>query len=325
MEHLLLVCEKRMQARMAASALYQHGVIGDETRIDIICVMPMSWWHYKIPSHIPMASIPHTTVPGFTDLAPFPFSRGYGPVEKPGSFSQFDALVSARHRADDQGDYLECSLAECPDPQRQSDPIKAVAERLDTYDQIIIFPDSDHSGWSSAYRWMDKLDAYLQTTGKADSIRAPHRDLRAIWMTGMDSESMFKSYEANTPLDDPRIQRARRFGEAKRVFDYWWFYNSAAVFSKAQQLAGVENLRFVSKYMLMTLHLLGQWGKPVNWGVLLRGMECWAGTGKYITTDFYKRCVPVHSFAAMCYRPDEGQAHVKTDPQGVWAEIGSRS
>jgi len=326
MKKLLLITEKTNQTLMICAGLYEHGVIDANTRIDTVHVMPMSWWHFKIPSHIPMANVPFTDRPGIGDLVDHP-TVAQRPAETNERYlsmlSKFDVKVVPQGFFTDKDGERRVS---CPklefdhNPLIQSDPIKTVAERLDGYDQVIVSPDSDHSGWSSAYRWLDMLDERLKQMGSKSRLPS---DTRAMWLhSGIDPDSVYESYRENTPLSDPRVQQARRFGDAKRVFDYWWLCNSAAVFSKLQKQVDVERPKILSKYELMTLHLLALRNKPISENNLLYGMQNWLGTGKYLPLHDF--CRPsLEGFHSMCLGTREEADQDQSQKDRVWGAIGS--
>ena len=328
MKRLLVVSEKYNQSLMICKSLFEYGVIDEDTLIDSIHVMPMSWWHFKIPSHISMSSIPFSERPLFTDLSPNPNvvdTKDLSPA-RPGLLSRFDCTFCLQDDSIQLNDKRE--VLNRPDlalnsslPGREG-PIKLVADRIDEYDQIILSPDCDGPGVSSLFRWLDFLDHELSERKGALSVYSGPRDIRFLKLNGMDSGSVYQSYQNETPLDDPFISKLRVIGDAKRVFDYWWFYNSAAVFSKIQKHVGVRSTKIISKYELMTLHLLSNWGKPIDANNLMASMDSWLGTGKYEALHCF---IPRKNagFRAQCYKEAINSQSESESKDKVWGQIGT--
>lgn len=314
---------------MICQGLYQHGVIDDNTLIDNICVMGFSWWRFKVPNHISMSNIPFTETPGLNNLEPNPiiFNREkHEPELKQAHLYRFDCQLTHKgHGINNVGHRVleDAQIVSFSDNLDDSDPIAIVADRISNYDEIIIAPDADHTGWSSTYRWLYKLNETLVEKLNSCPLDLLSKNIRSMWLChGLDADSIIKSYDEASSLTDPRVQRARNQGEAKRILDYWWFYNSAAVFSKLQRHVGVESPRIMSKYELMFLHLVKNWGKPVTLGSAINGMDCWVGSGKY-TASHLSHDISINSFAAQCYKPKAGEARINMDRSGTWGEIGS--
>lgn len=332
MKRILLISEKRAQAQAISAALSEHEIINNDSLIDYVFVMPMSWWHYKIPSHISMADIPFSQTPRLENLAPNPTvsSRKYNePDEKSRSnFWLFSLDAKFRHCGYFTGmngeRMLSSSKIISPKSNLTIDTvIPEIASRIDNYDQIIVAPDSDHSGWTSAFRFMEMLDREIKHKHPDASFFASNRNIRGLWMhEGLDTESLFRSYSEETPLTDSRIQTARTIGDAKRIFDYWWFYNSAAVFTKVLRDVGVPSLKIISKYELMFLHLLRQWGKPIRTLDVFKSMEAWLGTGKYRQYEVFHK--PNKSgFEGMCLSPSSKLGESPNRAEMIWGQIGS--
>lgn len=328
MKKLLIISEKYNQTLMLCAALHEIGVINDATSIDSIHVMPMSWWHFKIPSAISMASIPFSDIPGLSDLEPNPnlMNRTELPeLARRAMLARFDCtFVHKGYFIDGDGrQRLSCPKMKWEsNPEVDIEPIRTVAERINTYDQILCAPDFDGSGVSSLFRWLDKLNEQLTQNGEQNPFSCRDKKVHFLRLWAMDTKSVVESYKNAMSLDDPQIQDIRRRGDTKRVFDYWWFYNSAALFTKLQRQVGVEQPKILSKYELMTLHLINRWDAPIAENQLLHGMERWLGTGKYPACLVFGS-VSTNGFAAQCYRPEPGETCVQSKDNGIWGPIGS--
>ena len=332
MKHLLLIAEKRHQAEMICAALNETGVINKNTLIDCVFVMPMSWWHYKIPNHISMSDIPFSNTPSLDDLSPNPVvsARKYN---EPNSDSQstfwlfsLDSKCTryGPSRASN-GRPVSSSLKLRPTTSDLTvdSVIPEIASRIDGYDEIVVAPDSDHSGWTSAFRWMNMLDRQIRLKDPEASFFDPNRKIRGLWMhEGLDVASLSRSYNANTTLNDSRIQTAKNIGDSKRIFDYWWFYNSAAIFTKVLRDVGVESPKILSKYELMVLHLLRKWGDPIRVFSLFQSMKAWLGTGKYRPYEAYFK-PNSEGFEGMCLSPSKPSGEDPNRADMIWGQIGS--
>lgn len=332
MKRLLLISEKRSQAECICAALNDRGLINNDTLIDCVFVMPMSWWHYKIPNRISMADIPFSQIPSLENLTlnPVVSARKYSEPDgkRRSTFWLFSLDSTFRHGGYFTGMNGEKLLSGSRLKPANSDltienVIPEIASRIDIYDQIIVAPDSDHSGWTSAFRWIHMLENQIKIHQQGASFFESHRNIRGMWMhEGLDTASLLRSYDKNTPLTDCRIQTARNIGDAKRIFDHWWLYNSAAVFTRVLHEVGVSSPKILSKYELMVLHLLRKWGKPIRINNMFKSMETWLGTGKYKQYEVFSK-PNKNGFEGMCLNPSSKFGESPNRADMIWGQIGS--
>lgn len=278
MNRILLITDKKRISTDIALALHREGVIGTETRIDMVHTWGSSWWHYPIPSKIPRSSIPFVDMDllSHRDMKLKPYI-----ADNLQKLVLFDRTIA--------GGLSRKSTA---DLDAHENIVHAFAKRWSKYDRIIVCPDPSPSGWGGAVHFLRMVGLATKDLSLPfhEFLQSPVRPLMTT--SGQSSEDIIKAYQENMSINAPEINELTNYYDARQTFDYFWNCNSASLFSECLKLSGVDKPKIMTKYMLMALHILDKYQNSADIGKkrissieFQSALRDWRGTGKYRVKD----------------------------------------
>ncbi|GAB0154712.1 hypothetical protein [Marinobacterium sp. BA1] len=247
MPRKLLVAEKPAFARD-----FFHSPASKVTEWDAVFTMSLGWWRFA-PDHTrTFSDIPFTSLPSlmhrFTDLNSrdryrlYELDRDIKPYQND-LYPTPEALIGYLH-------------SKCIDG---------------TYDEVVILVDPDHTGGWGASQIVTAL-------GVCGEMPVPVTVVRIVCFT---AEALNKAFSTRAPWANSPIQQDISYAKVKRLFDYWFFTNSALVFGELLKQLELNNSKILSKYELMATCILGQAQVDVSFGEFADRLAKWPGSGKF--------------------------------------------